>query len=57
MPPLYVRCKELGCGVKFRSGISMDKQSFETATLISNYHTCPREHTHAYNKEDYFFQD
>jgi len=55
MPNLYVKCKK--CGSKFASGIAMDRKSFETSTLVANYHTCPKGHTHQYNKEDYFFQE
>jgi hypothetical protein len=55
MPKLYVKCKE--CGVKFAAGIAMNRKSFETSTLVGNYHTCPKGHTHLYNKEDYFFPE
>jgi hypothetical protein len=56
MPELYLRCKEKNCDAEFPSHIVMDKKSFETAILVSNYHTCPKGHTHKYNKEDYFFK-
>lgn len=55
MPKLYVKCKD--CGVKFASGMAMDRKSFETSTLVGNYHTCPKRHKRQYNKEDYFFQE
>jgi len=57
MPKLYVKCKEKKCGIKFASGIAMDRKSFETSTLVGNYHICPKGHKHQYNKEDYFFQE
>ena len=57
MPKLYVKCKEKNCGIKFASCIAMDRKSFETFTLVGNYHICPKGHEHQYNKEDYFFQE
>jgi hypothetical protein len=56
MPELYLKCKEKNCGVEFPSGIVMDRKSFETTILAGNYHTCPKGHTHQYNKKDYFFK-
>ena len=56
MADLYLKCKEKNCGTEFRSGIAMDKKSFETSTLTGNYHTCPKGHTYQYSKEDYFFK-
>jgi len=55
MPMLYLKCKT--CGAEFPSGMSFDKKSFETATLIGNYHTCPKGHTHPYDKKDYYFKE
>jgi len=53
--PLYVKCKK--CGFEFPSGIAMDKESFETSSLIGNNHSCPQCGTRGqYNKEDYFFK-
>lgn len=52
---LQVKCKT--CGVRFYSGIAMNKRSFETCMLSGNIHQCPQGHKHAYNKEDYFFQE
>jgi len=54
MPLLYIKCKT--CGVKFASGISIDKKSFETIGLKENYHICPKGHKHSYNKEDYSWE-
>jgi len=54
VPTLYLKCKT--CGVEFSSGISGDKKSFETLTLRGNYHTCPKGHTHQYEKKDYYFK-
>jgi hypothetical protein len=51
---LYLKCKT--CGVTFPSGIAMDKESFQSAMLRKNRHTCPSGHEHEYNKEDYFFK-
>jgi hypothetical protein len=53
MPMLYLKCKT--CGTKFASGISVDETSFKTLNLVNNSHTCPKGHTHAYNKQDYSF--
>ena len=50
---LYLKCKT--CGVEFVSGIACDKKSFQTLTLKGNYHTCPKGHTHQYDKKDYHF--
>jgi len=50
---LHVRCKT--CGREFASGMSFDEQSFNTAILPGNFHTCPTGHTHQYDKVDYFF--
>lgn len=55
MPMLYLRCKT--CGVEFASGMSFDKTSFETAILKGNYQTCPKGHTHQYDKKDYYFKE
>ena len=51
----YLRCKT--CGIEFASGISTDKKSFETMALSKNQHTCPKGHTHAYDKKDYYFKE
>ena len=51
MPRLYLRCKT--CDTEFASGISVDKKSFETLILSGNQHTCPKGHTHTYDKKDY----
>ena len=53
MPSLYLKCKT--CGVKFESGIVMEKRGMEAARLIYNQHTCPNGHIHTYNKKDFFF--
>ena len=53
MPMLHVRCKT--CGREFASGMSFDEQSFKTAIISGNFHTCPIGHTHQYDKGDYFF--
>ena len=55
MPMLYLKCTT--CGIEFASGFNFDKKSFETTVLRNNSHTCPRGHTHAYNKEDYYFKE
>lgn len=51
---LQLKCKT--CGVSFDSGIAMSRRSLETCVLRGNVHQCPSGHKHAYNKEDYFFQ-
>jgi len=53
MPKLHLKCKT--CGIVFESGISADRQSFETLTLVNNVHQCPKEHRNSYDKKDYFF--
>lgn len=53
MPSLYLKCKT--CGVKFESGIVMEKRGLEAIKLVDNQHTCPNGHIHAYNKKDYFY--
>lgn len=53
MPILYLICKT--CGVRFPSGITSDKKSFETISLINNSHKCPKGHIEIYEKTDYFF--
>jgi len=50
---LYLKCKM--CGIEFESGIDIDKGSF-ASTILSNYHTCPKGHTKAYDKQDYYFK-
>ena len=55
MPMLYLKCKS--CQTEFASGIGSDKESFKTVRLIGNYHTCPKGHTHQYDKKDYFFKE
>jgi len=53
MPSLYLKCKT--CGMKFESGIVMEKRGLEAIKLIDNQHTCPKGHINTYNKKDYFF--
>ena len=53
MPSLYLKCKT--CGVKFESGVVMEKRGFEAIKLVENQHTCPNGHIHAYSKKDYFY--
>jgi hypothetical protein len=55
MPTLYLKCKT--CSIEFPSGMSFDKKSFETSILKGNYHTCPKGHTHQYEKKDYYFKE
>ena len=55
MPSLYVKCKE--CNQEVSSGFGFDKKSFETTVLSGNYHTCPKGHTYAYEKKDYYFKE
>ena len=52
---LYLKCKK--CGVRFPSGINIDKESFKTTMLIGNYHDCPNGHTEKYDKKDYFYDE
>jgi hypothetical protein len=52
MPKLYVKCKT--CNTEFASGISVNEKSFKTLILSGNLHTCPKGHTHAYDKKEYF---
>jgi hypothetical protein len=53
MPSLYLKCKT--CGVKFESGIVMEKRGLEAIKLVDNQHTCPNGHIHTYSKKDYFY--
>jgi len=53
MPSLYLKCKT--CGVKFESGIVMEKRGLEVIKLVDNQHTCPNGHIHTYSKKDYFY--
>jgi hypothetical protein len=53
---LYLKCKEKNCGIEFKSGIVMDKESYRTCVLEGNLHTCPKGHTCQYSKKDYFFK-
>jgi len=53
MPSLYLKCKT--CGVKFDSGIVMEKRGLESIKFVDNQHTCPKGHIHTYKKRDYFF--
>ena len=53
MPSLYIKCKT--CGVKFDSGIVMEKRRLESIRLIDNQHTCPKGHINTYKKKDYFY--
>ena len=55
MPMLYLKCKT--CQIEFASGIGSDKKSFETISLIGNYHVCPKGHTNQYDKKDYYFKE
>jgi hypothetical protein len=52
---LYLKCKK--CGVRFPSGMNIDKESFKTTMLIGNYHDCPKGHTEKYDKKDYFYDE
>jgi len=49
----YLKCKT--CGVKFDSGIVMEKRGLESIKFVDNQHTCPKGHIHTYKKKDYFF--
>jgi len=49
--PLDLKCKT--CGIKFNSGIVMNRKAFKTTVLKANKHQCPRGHLHTYDKEDY----
>ena len=53
MPSLYLKCKT--CGVKFESGIVIEKRGLEAIKLVDNQHTCPNGHIHTYHKKDYFY--
>lgn len=53
MPRVYLRCKT--CNTEFASGVGFDQKSFETSIISRNQHTCPKGHTHTYDKKDYFF--
>jgi len=53
MPSLYLKCKT--CGVKFESGIVMEKRGLEAIKRVDNQHTCPNGHIHTYSKKDYFY--
>ena len=55
MPMLYVKCKT--CDTEFASGMGFDKESFKNSKISGNYHTCPKGHTHAYDKKDYYFKE
>jgi len=56
MPPLYIKCKN--CGFEFPSGIAMTPKSYESSSLVGNYHRCPKcGASNRYNKEDYFFKE
>lgn len=53
---LEVNCKS--CGVSFPSPISMDRASFETATLTNNEYRCPTcGEMKTYSKDDHFFTE
>ena len=54
MPTLYLTCKT--CNTEFASGISVDEKSFETMVFSGNRHICPKGHTHAYDKNNYYFR-
>jgi hypothetical protein len=54
MPTLYVKCKT--CGVKFKTGIGADEDTFKTMSLTNMHHKCPKGHENTYNKKDYSFE-